>query len=99
MCGALKSCLLWYRLQGAGILQIGEPLDSALVDVRRGSHRVSVDTSAEGAVILQVLPGAGLTFDKGFDLNGHVLTKLGAGSLLLAVLTTCLAMTRPRSYR
>ena len=73
-----------YQLQGAGSLNIGSPGETALVDVRYGSHRIAVETSLAGAVQLQVLPNASLSFDSALDLNGQVLTKLGAGSLDLS---------------
>ncbi|WP_218932132.1 glycoside hydrolase [Adhaeretor mobilis] len=74
-----------YQLQGSGQLTTGHPTESSAIDARMGSHRISVDTSLVGSVDVQVLPGASLVFDGGLDLNGHDLTKLGAGLLDLSV--------------
>jgi hypothetical protein len=72
-----------YHLQGVGSLGFGDLNSASLIDVRRGSHRISVATTLGGGLHLQALPGASLTFDSTFDLNGMVLTKLGAGELEL----------------
>ena len=73
-----------YQLQGTGELQIGGPGVTSLVDVRRGSHLVSVDATLVGDVSLQTLPGTEITFDSALDLDGNTLTKVGAGILDLA---------------
>ncbi|QDU88878.1 hypothetical protein Pla175_22620 [Pirellulimonas nuda] len=75
-----------YRLQGAGQLTIGDanPAAANLIDVRLGSHRVSVNTQLAGDLNVQVLPGASVAFDAALSLNGNQLTKLGAGTLSLA---------------
>ena len=73
-----------YVLQGPGDLQIGDPNEPSLVDVRLGPHLISADTSLQGATEFQVLPGASLVFSSAIDLNGQTLTKLGAGTLGLS---------------
>lgn len=73
-----------YQLQGTGSLFIGGPSDSYLVDVRLGSHQISVDTLLIDALDLQVLPEASLSFNSALLLNGHTLTKLGGGQLDLS---------------
>lgn len=73
-----------YRLQGNGQLITGHATEDSVIDVRLGSHRISVDTSLSGDADVQVLNGASLDFNVGFDLNGHELTKLGGGLLNLS---------------
>ncbi|TWT85023.1 hypothetical protein CA13_65050 [Planctomycetes bacterium CA13] len=71
-----------YNLQGTGKLEIGEaasPLN--LIDVRVGSHLVNVQTELMDNLDIQILPGATISFDSGFDLAGHELAKLGAGEV------------------
>ncbi|TWU46122.1 hypothetical protein Poly51_55170 [Rubripirellula tenax] len=72
-----------YNLVGAGTLEVGDPssVADALIDVRVGSHLVSVNTELMDDAVLQVLPGAKIGFESGFDLDGHHLMKLGAGDV------------------
>ncbi len=70
-----------YRLDGRGTLTLvaGASADAGVVDVRWGSHRVSLDTVLGADLDLQVLPDASVVFDGGFDAAGQKVTKLGAG--------------------
>mgnify|MGYP003662911457 CR=1 FL=1 len=72
-----------YDLQGVGKLLIGDPglPFHALVDVRVGSHLVSVETELMDDLDLQVLPGAEIGFESGLNLSGNHLKKLGAGDV------------------
>ena len=70
-----------YNLSGSGNLEIGDAssVESGLVDVRLGSHRITVGTELTDSLNLQSLPGTSLSFESGFDLAGHDLKKLGSG--------------------
>lgn len=74
-----------YQLQGSGTLQLGhsDSVSPVSMDVRLGSHSVTVGVELTSPLELQVLPGASLAMESTLDLNGWQLTKLGAGILHL----------------
>ncbi len=74
-----------YTLQGNGTLNLGaaSASDTAVVDVRMGSHLISVAAELTSDIDFRVLDGSTLTVDTEIDLNGKRLKKLGAGAVNL----------------
>ena len=73
-----------YRVEGAGALSIGNGPNVAKVDVRSGSHHMSVATSLSSATEIQVIGQSSLDLESTLDLAGHRLEKTGPGQLVVS---------------
>lgn len=73
-----------YRVEGVGTLSIGNGPNVAKIDVRSGSHQLSVSTSLAGGTEVQLVGQSSLNIDGMLDLAGHRLEKTGPGQLHLS---------------
>jgi len=72
-----------YVLAGQGNINFEADVGDAEISTLQGDHEFRVQISLSGDLSIDVLTGTTLTFNNGLDLNGHTLTKVGGGDLVI----------------
>jgi hypothetical protein len=72
-----------YVLAGQGNINFEADVGEAEISTLQGDHEFRVQISLSGDLSIDVLTGTTLTFNNGLDLNGHTLTKVGGGDLVI----------------
>ena len=72
-----------YVLAGQGSINFEAAVGDAEISTLQGDHEFRVQVNLSDDLSIDVLTGTTLTFNNGLDLNGHTLTKVGGGDLVI----------------